>query len=53
LDRFRAVNDNGEEEELEEAKRKRDQYEDRMAESEYDADRLAEEREDSNGGYSV
>lgn len=32
------------EEDLEEAKRKRDEYEDRMAEASYDADHLANER---------
>lgn len=40
-------------EELQEAKRKRDEYEDRMAEASYDAGHLADEREDANGGYSV
>jgi hypothetical protein len=41
------------EEELEEAKSKRDEYEDRMAEASYDADHLANERQDANGGYSI
>lgn len=38
-------------EELEEAERKQDEFEDRMAESSHDAGNLANEREDADGGY--
>lgn len=40
-------------EELEEVKKKQEEWADRKAEASYDADHLASEREDANGGYST